>query len=75
MRLFLAGAFIFLSVLLSVLYLPLTAPIWIKGIAMISAFSAAIWIARQYLHFSFVRDRTIEQEEQFELIKETNHEP
>ena len=74
MRLFFAGAFIFLSVLLVVLFLPLSTPAWIKGIAMISVFLVATFIARKYIQFSFERDLTIEQEQQFDQIK-NNLEP
>jgi hypothetical protein len=75
MRLFFAGAFVFLSVLLSVLYFPLTAPAWLKGIAMILAFFVSMMLARKYIHFSFVHDQTITEEQQFELTKENHHEP
>ena len=74
MRLFFAGAFIFLSVLLSVLYLPLTTPVWLKAVAMISVFSASIILARKYIHFSFVRDSTNEADQQFETKQQKKDE-
>ena len=74
MRLFFAGVFIFLSVLLSVLYLPLTTPTWLTIIVMMMAFSVSIILARKYIHFSFVRDNTIEAEQQFETKQQKNDE-
>ena len=64
-----------MSVLLSVLYFPLSAPAWLRGIVMIAVFCGSAFLARKYITFSFDRDQTTEQEQQFELIKEKPHEP
>ncbi len=74
MRLFFAGAFIFLSVLLSVLYLPLTTPTWLKTVVLILTFSISMLLARKYIQLSFVRDSTNEAEQQFETKQQKKDE-
>ena len=74
MRIFFAGMFIFLSVLLSVLYIPQSLPSWLRTFSMILTFFVSFFLAQKYIQLSFVKDQTDEKEKHFEVIQTDQHE-